>query len=189
MCHTEMCFCVFCIIFAAMCSHSCSWYLDHNIQTYCYTPDEVDVEDDVFVESNLMHAVNGFVFANLNEMFMCVDETVHWHTWALGTEVDLHSWHWHGNTLLHSGASLLMSNHARLLTLCLGHRTDVIELLPATMRTLEMTPDNAGNWAAHCHVSDHAPSMTLYFQVAEKDKCDQGIQHWLPKQGARGTGF
>ncbi len=46
--------------------------------------------------------------------------------------------HWQANTVL-SG----------------GHRTDVIELNPASMKTVTMRPDNPGTCMYHCHVNDH----------------------------------
>jgi FtsP/CotA-like multicopper oxidase with cupredoxin domain len=56
----------------------------------------------------------------------------------MGTEVDLHTPHWHGVTLLHN-----------------GNRIDVTEVLPAATKTLDMQPDNPGTWMFHCHVNDH----------------------------------
>ena len=61
-----------------------------------------------------------------------------WYMLGMGTEVDLHTPHWHGNT----GAWT-------------GMRTDVIELLPASMKVLDMMPDDRGTWLFHCHVNDH----------------------------------
>jgi len=77
-----------------------SHYLDYNIQTFCYQPNTVDPEDDDFLESNLMHGMNGLLYANLNEMYMCEGESVRWYALAMGTEVDLHTLHWHANTLV-----------------------------------------------------------------------------------------
>jgi FtsP/CotA-like multicopper oxidase with cupredoxin domain len=57
---------------------------------------------------------------------------------GMGTEVDLHSPHWHGATLLHN-----------------GNRVDVTEVLPAATKTLDMQPDVRGRWMYHCHVNDH----------------------------------
>src|SRR6185503_19269049 len=34
-------------------------------------------------------------------------------------------------------------------------RTDVVELLPATMKTADMIADNPGSWLFHCHVAEH----------------------------------
>ena len=65
----------------------------------------------------------------------------------LGTETDLHTPHWHGNTVLMTGM-----------------RTDMLELLPGTMRVVDMVPDNVGTWLYHCHVNDHitAGMQALY---------------------------
>ena len=68
-----------------------SRYLEHNINTYCGVPSSVDVGDDDFIESNLMHGINGLLYCNLNDFFMCEGETVRWYTFAFGTEVDLHT--------------------------------------------------------------------------------------------------
>jgi Multicopper oxidase len=34
-------------------------------------------------------------------------------------------------------------------------RTDVVELLPATMKVADMVADNPGAWLFHCHVAEH----------------------------------
>ena len=89
-------------------------------------------------ELNRFHSINGFVFGNLPMMRMKRGERVRWYLVALGDESDLHTPHWHGNTVLHE-----------------GHRTDVIELLPASMQVADMQADNPGIWLYHCHVNDH----------------------------------
>jgi hephaestin len=57
---------------------------------------------------------------------------------GMGNEVDLHTPHWHGNTVL-----------------AMGMRTDVVSLLPAAMVVADMEPDDPGTWLFHCHVTDH----------------------------------
>jgi len=66
---------------------------------------------------------------------------------AMGTEVDLHTPHWHGNTVVSNGM-----------------REDVVQLLPASMLTADMVPDDVGTWLFHCHVNDHivAGMQALY---------------------------
>lgn len=124
-------------------------YLDENIRTFASDPDSVDPEDEDFVESNLMHAVNGFVFGNLPGLSMQVGERVRWYTIGMGTEVDLHTPHWHGLTLL-----------------WMGMRTDMVELLPMSMKTLDMVADAPGTWLYHCHVNDHiSAGMQALFTV------------------------
>lgn len=88
--------------------------------------------------TNRFHSINGFVFGNLPLLTMKNGERVRWYLIALGGEHDLHTPHWHGNTVLHE-----------------GRRTDVIELLPASMKVADMRADNPGIWLFHCHVSDH----------------------------------
>lgn len=91
-----------------------------------------------FEESNLMHSINGFVYGNGPGFSMREGERVRWYMLSLGNEVDLHTPHWHGNTVL-----------AR------GMRTDMTELLPGSMMVADMTPDAPGIWLFHCHVNDH----------------------------------
>lgn len=126
-----------------------SLYLDDNIQMFAGNPGSVDAEDDDFVESNLMHSVNGYVFGNLplEMMTMHKGEHVRWYVMAQGTEVDLHTPHWHGNTVVLNGM-----------------RTDVATLLPMSMVVADMTPDAVGTWFYHCHVNDHitAGMLALY---------------------------
>jgi FtsP/CotA-like multicopper oxidase with cupredoxin domain len=117
-----------------------------NIASFAPT---ADPEDEEFEESNLMHCINGYVYANGPHARMTQGDRVRWHLLTLGTEVDLHTPHWHGNTVLDR-----------------GHRTDVIELLPASMRTVDMLPDNPGSWMFHCHVNDHiAAGMGTLYEV------------------------
>jgi FtsP/CotA-like multicopper oxidase with cupredoxin domain len=87
---------------------------------------------------NRFHSINGFIFGNLPLLQMKRGERVRWYLVALGDSTDLHTPHWHGNTLLHE-----------------GRRTDVVELLPASMKVADMQADNPGIWLYHCHVNDH----------------------------------
>jgi len=117
------------------------------------TPVDVDREfvlaffifdEDGGRERGLMHGVNGFIFGNLPGLDMNSGERVRWYVLGMGNEVDLHTPHWHGKTLLYE-----------------GRRTDVVELLPGSMATLDMVADNAGTWLMHCHVADHIDAGML----------------------------
>ena len=121
-----------------------SLYVQDNLSALA-TPPAAD--DEGFVESNKMHSINGYSYGNLPGLTMHKGERVRWYVMAMGTEVDLHTPHWHGNTVLSSGM-----------------RTDVVSLLPATMLTVDMQPDNVGTWLFHCHVNDHisAGMLSLY---------------------------
>jgi manganese oxidase len=107
----------------------------------------VDKDDEEFQESNLMHSINGYVYGNMPLITMHQGERVRWYTMGMGTEVDLHTPHWHGNTLLVNGM-----------------RMDVVQLLPAGMVVGNMVPDDPGTWLFHCHVNDHilAGMLTRY---------------------------
>ena len=125
-----------------------SLYLDEMVAKLAKKPAD---DDEEFEESNLMHSVNGFVYGNMPMPVMRGGDNVRWYVMALGTEVDLHTPHWHGNTVLIG-----------------GHRKDVTELLPATTIVADMKPDNPGIWMYHCHVNDHiAAGMTARYEVVE----------------------
>jgi FtsP/CotA-like multicopper oxidase with cupredoxin domain len=89
-------------------------------------------------ERGLMHAINGYIFGNLQGLVTDSGERVRWYLLGMGNEVDLHSAHWHGRPVRYS-----------------QRNTDVIELLPGSMATADMVADNPGTWMIHCHVADH----------------------------------
>lgn len=125
----------FVVLFSVM-DENKSWLLDKNMGQMASL--NIKPDDPEFVESNLMHSMNGFVYSNIKGLVMNKGEKVRWYQIALGTEVDLHTPHWHGNTLTET-----------------GKRVDVLNLLPGTHITVDMTPDNPGTWMYHCHVNDH----------------------------------
>ncbi len=98
-------------------------------------------------DCGLFHAINGYVFGNLPGLIMKQGERVRWHLLGMGNERDLHTPHWHGKTVRYG-----------------ARYTDVIELLPASMVTVDMVADNPGTWLFHCQVSDHmeAGMMATY---------------------------
>jgi FtsP/CotA-like multicopper oxidase with cupredoxin domain len=100
-------------------------------------------------DANRFFTINGYIYGNVPGLKMKVGERVRWYLVGLGNESDLHSPHWHGNVVL-SG----------------GHRTDVIELLPASMKVADMVPDDPGIWLFHCHVEDHMMAgMSALYEV------------------------
>lgn len=127
----------FVILFSVI-DENLSPYLEENISDRAESPALVEPDDEEFGESNLMHSINGFVYGNVPGLTMHVGERVRWYVVGIGNEVDLHTPHWHGETLE-----------------WMGMRTDMIELLPMSMKTLDMMPDEPGTWLLHCHVNDH----------------------------------
>ncbi|XP_072525444.1 hephaestin-like protein 1a [Salminus brasiliensis] len=128
-----------------------SWYLDDNINSNCPDTERADLEaDDGFHESNLMHSINGFVYGNLPTLPVCIGSTVSWHLFGIGNELDIHSVHFHGHTLLDR-----------------GHRSDVLSLFPASFVTAEMVPKTPGKWMLSCLVNDHIKAgMQAFYQVS-----------------------
>jgi FtsP/CotA-like multicopper oxidase with cupredoxin domain len=116
-----------------------SLYLKRNIREHAGDPASVDPDDDDFHESNLMHSINGYVYGTGPKLVLNTGQRVRWYLLGMGTEVDLHTPHWHGNTL----------------TTSMGMRMDMADLLPGSMLVMNMIPDNPGTWLYHCHVNDH----------------------------------
>jgi manganese oxidase len=118
-----------------------SIYLDANMETKLLPggPAAEDLKaDEGFIESNLKHAVNGLLYGMNHDYQMKVGDKVRWYVLSLGTEVDIHTPHWHGVTLLHA-----------------GQRTDVAEVFPGSSKVFSLRADNPGHWMFHCHVNDH----------------------------------
>lgn len=134
---------------------SMSWYQQENIRTFCSDPDGVDQEDPDFQESNMMHAINGYMFGNLPGIELCQYRPVAVHLFGMGNEVDIHSVNFQGGTLL---------DH--------GHRGDTVSLFPATFVTTEMVPMTTGKWLLSCQVNDHLlAGMQAFYQVKS---CETG---------------
>lgn len=58
-----------------------------------------------------------------------------WHVASVGSNMEIHNAHWHGNTFL---------NH--------GRRADQIKLIPGTAHSVLMAAAAPGTWMLHCHV-------------------------------------
>jgi manganese oxidase len=101
-------------------------------------------------ENQLQYAMNGYVYGNLPGLNARVGERLRWYLFDAGSSIDLHTAHWHGHTVLAAG----------------GTRTDVIELLPGSMKTVDMIARTPGTWMYHCHVTDHiAFGMSELFTI------------------------
>lgn len=97
----------------------------------------------------LFYSINGYIFGNLPGLMMKQGEKVRWYLLAMGNEIDLHTPHWHGETVSDGRDT-----------------TDVVELLPGSMKTVDMLADNPGSWMFHCHVGDHMEAgMTAVYII------------------------
>lgn len=115
---------------------------------------EMGVSDAGLMESNLKHAINGYIFCNNGGMVMKQGERVRWHMASLGSETDMHNLHLHGNTFLNN-----------------GHRADHLSMIPGTTRSLQFSTENAGFWLMHCHVGDHIMAgMKAMYMVTRNEE-------------------
>jgi hypothetical protein len=98
-----------------------------------------------------VYTINGYAFENLPGLTMTRGQLVRWHLLGMGDEVDLHTAHWHGQSVRR------------------GDRyTDVVELLPASMVSVDMTASNVGSWLFHCQVAEHMENgMAATFTIHE----------------------
>jgi hypothetical protein len=96
------------------------------------------VTDPVFREQHLLYSINGLIEGNLPLLTMKKRERVRWYLMSNSNEDDVHTAHWHGQTVLF--------NHMR---------TDTLPLAPMGMAVADMVPDKEGTWLLHCHVNDH----------------------------------
>jgi FtsP/CotA-like multicopper oxidase with cupredoxin domain len=107
------------------------------------------VTDPVFREQNLLYSINGLIEGNLSGLTMRRGDRVRWYLMANSNEDDVHTVHWHGQTVLF--------NHMR---------TDTLPLSPMGMAVADMVPDKEGTWLFHCHVNDHLiGGMQALFKV------------------------
>ncbi|MCC2275243.1 multicopper oxidase domain-containing protein [Streptomyces sp. ET3-23] len=131
-----------------------SHYLRRNIDRFGGNR-RIDEASREFQRSNRKPSINGYLFGNgprgvsdtSPSVILEKGKKTRWYVMALGGTRDTHTPHWHGNTVT-----------------IRGHRADVVSVLPATVVTADMRPDNSGNWLFHCHVDEHMLSgmSTLY---------------------------
>jgi FtsP/CotA-like multicopper oxidase with cupredoxin domain len=127
-----------------------SWYLHDSVKRFARHPERARYDDRDFKEWNNLLSMNGYLLGNMPMPTMRVGEHVRWYVMADVTDdADYHVMHWHGQTVLSQGM-----------------RMDMLEVLPAEMKTADMVPDNPGIWLFHCHVPGHfAAGMANRFLV------------------------
>jgi len=100
--------------------------------------------------------INGLMYGNLpvSALTMKVGEHVRWYVFSSTGPADIHTPHWHGNTVLVN-----------------GQRKDLLDLGgPLIMVTADMVPDNVGTWLYHCHMATHvAAGMSARYRVVPAD--------------------
>jgi len=114
-----------------------SRYFESNVLDRKYVPG-LKFTDPAFRQKYLLYSLNGLIEGNLPMMTMRKGERVRWYIFANSNEDDVHTPHWHGQTVLFNSM-----------------RMDTINLGPMMMVSADMVPDNVGTWLFHCHVNDH----------------------------------
>lgn len=106
---------------------------------------------------SMEYVVNGYINGNAKGFLMNMYDKVAWYVFSFGSEEDIHSIHFHGQTMIHKDGH--------------SHRVDVIDVFPGSSDTAEMIADNPGTWLLHCHVNDHLRNgMETTFTVNEAGK-------------------
>ncbi len=110
-----------------------------------------DPGDPGYRRSNRMHSINGYLYGNLPDMQVEAGQRVRWHVVTPGAGAGLHAPHWHGNGVT-----------------AYGSYTDIVNLMPAAVKSVTMEADNPGTWLFHCHVGDHTEAgMSSLFTVRQ----------------------
>ncbi len=115
-----------------------SWYFDANAMGQRKYAPGLRLKDPAFRLHFLFYSLNGLIEGNLPMMTMKKGERVRWYLLANSNEDDVHTPHWHGQTVMFNGM-----------------RADMVHLEPMMMVVADMVPDNVGIWLFHCHVNDH----------------------------------
>jgi hypothetical protein len=127
-----------------------SWFFEANAMNQRKYMPGLKFTDPAFRQRYLRYSINGLIEGNLPVMKMHKGEHVRWYLFANGNEDDVHTPHWHGQTVVFQGM-----------------RTDMVHLEPMMMVVADMIPDNLGTWLFHCHVNDHIEGgMQALFNVA-----------------------
>jgi FtsP/CotA-like multicopper oxidase with cupredoxin domain len=134
--------------FAVFDETSSRYFEANTINTRKHSP-QLRSTDPAFRAPYLMYSINGFIEGNMPMMTMNKGERVRWYLFSNGNEDDVHTPHWHAQTV----------EFMRM-------RTDMVQLEPMMMVTADMVPDNIGTWLFHCQVNDHlAGGMVALFTV------------------------
>lgn len=112
-----------------------SVYFQANIKAR--NPD-VDQSDPNFVEGNLKHGINGYVYCNMPDVHVQQNGTVRWMLIGMGTENDMHSPFFENQVLTYD-----------------KEHTATAMLFPAVTRTADMLASKPGIWQYRCDVQDH----------------------------------
>ncbi|XP_070615909.1 coagulation factor VIII isoform X1 [Erythrolamprus reginae] len=109
-----------------------SWYLSENIKRFCSDAANVNPLDPEFYASNLMYSINGYAFDNL-QMKLCQNQVVYWYVLNIGSQSDIISVFFSGNTFKYNTIS-----------------EEILAVYPFSGETVIMSMDNPGKWKLGC---------------------------------------
>ena len=133
----------------AIFDESDSHYFEANLARRKAPQPAIRRSDPAYRKPYLVYTINGFVEGNMPVLTMKKGERVRWYLFSTGNEEDVHTPHWHGQTVI--------SNHMRM---------DTVQLTPMGMMTADMVAANPGTWLFHCHVNEHYDGgMRTLFRV------------------------
>lgn len=99
---------------------------------------KVDKTAIPFPESNLMHSINGYVYCNGPTLQLRPGQSTRLIIMGFGSEVDMHSPVFAGQSLSHRGSSIYSPG-----------------VMPATTFMLDMKAGALGQWDYYCNILDH----------------------------------
>ncbi|VDI70114.1 Hypothetical predicted protein [Mytilus galloprovincialis] len=126
------------------------------LNTHLYAPGRQDCKDPVFVESNQMHAINGFMYFNTPAMNISVGEQVSWYIMSTGDKQSQHS-------VKFNGQALTMNVFGNT------KRTSVISSEAGTYYTAEMLANHASVWLLSDHVGENMWKGAMATYTITKD--------------------
>lgn len=137
------------IVAFAVFDETSSWYFEANTMgRRAYTPG-LKFSDPAFRERYTLYTMNGLIEGNMPLLTMKKGERVRWYLFSNSNEDDVHTPHWHGQTVI-----------SRMM------RMDMVSLDPMTMVVADMIPDKVGTWLFHCHVNEHLDNgMVALYKV------------------------
>ncbi|KAI8463551.1 MAG: multicopper ferroxidase [Monoraphidium minutum] len=99
---------------------------------------KIDKMAVTFPESNLMHAINGYLYCNGPTLQLAPGEKARLILLGFGSEVDMHSAMFPGQTVTHQGASIYS-----------------VGVMPATTFIVDLEAGAPGAWDYYCNILDH----------------------------------
>lgn len=129
-----------------------SWYFTENMQRFLPEARGGQPQDPEFQASNIMHSINGYVFASL-QLSVCLHEVAYWYILSVGAQTDFLSIFFSGYTFKHKMVY-----------------EDTLTLFPFSGETVFMSMENPGLWVIGCHNSDFRNrGMTALLRVYSCD--------------------